>query len=238
MAYIEEFVRRYVGKAINNFNMIAPNEEILVGISGKDSIVMYFALKERLSHIPISYKLHPVHVDLGFDQAYTHKFLNLTEQYGIHCDVIKTQIGVIAHSNTNRENPCFLCAWNRRKVLFEEAEKRGIKKIALGHNRDDAISTFLINLFYSGSPSPLYPKQEFFGGKITIIRPVYMIPEDHIIRFIKARGLIVPESPCPTSHRSKRKYIKELLKILAISNKKLNGNIFAAILKLLGPNSF
>jgi len=238
MAYIEEFIRRYVGKAINDFKLIDPNEEILVGISGKDSIAMYLALKERLSHIPITYKLHPVHVDLGFDGDYTNQFLRVTKQHGIDCHVIRTQIGIIAHSSINRENPCFLCAWNRRKILFEEAESRGIKKIALGHNRDDAIATFLMNLFYAGKISPLYPKQVFFGGRITIIRPFYMIPEEHISRFVKRRGLNLPESPCPTSKKSKRKQINELLKLFSITNEKVRGNIFRATLKFLRDGSF
>lgn len=238
MSYLEEQLKRLIGKAINQYQLISPNEKIVVGISGIDSIIMYLLLKERLRRIPIAYELYPVYVDLGFEGNYTEELLKVLDSFKVPCHVIKTDIGQIAHSEHNRENPCFLCAWNRRKILFHYSREVGAQKIALGHHRDDAIVTFLMGIIYSAQIAPLYPKQDFFGGKLSIIRPLYYVPQDILDRYSKKQNISLPPYPCPSSGRTKRQEIELLLKMLSQSNGKIRGNIFSAIQKLIEKQKF
>lgn len=238
MPYLEEQLRRLVGKAIHHHKLISANEKIVVGISGIDSIIMYLLLEERLKRIPITYELYPVYVDLGFEGNYTEELLKILNGFKVPCHVIKTDIGKLAHSKHNKENPCFLCAWNRRKRLFYYSREVGAQKIALGHHRDDVIVTFLMGLIYSAQISPIYPKQDFFGGNISIIRPLYYVPQEVLDRYSKRLNILLPPYPCPSSGKTKRQEIELLLKMLSQSNGKIRGNIFSAIQKFFEKQKF
>lgn len=83
---------------------------------------------------------------------------------GFKLIVEHTDYGILAHSSTNRENPCFLCSRLRRKRFFEIADELGCNKLALGHNKDDIIETLFLNMCYSGEISTMVPSQSFFQG--------------------------------------------------------------------------
>ncbi len=158
----ERAMRRAVGQAIHRYQMIADGDRVAVGLSGgKDSLTLVWALHERLARIPIHYSLFPIHIDLGFEgspasliEAYCRK-----EGHGFRIE--HTDYGIRAHSDENRENPCFLCARLRRQRLFEVAHELGCNKLALGHNMDDIIETLFLNMCYSGEISTMVPYQVF-----------------------------------------------------------------------------
>ena len=89
----------------------------------------------------------------------------------------QTDYGVQAHGPENRENPCFLCARLRRRRLFEMAHALDCSKLALGHNQDDIIETFFLNLFFGGQISTMVPRQVLFKGALTLIRPLTLLGE-------------------------------------------------------------
>jgi tRNA 2-thiocytidine biosynthesis protein TtcA len=140
-----------------------------------------------------------------------------------------TDIGKRANSSENRENPCFLCAWERRKKLFQLANRFKCNKVALGHHKDDIIETLLLNIFYSGEISTMLPLQSLFKGKITIIRPLSLLEEKKIEKFARAMHLPVCSSGCPSSGRTKRKEMKEIIETLSIKNHRVKGNIFRSL---------
>jgi len=186
MAYLVKEIRKLVGKAIHQYRLIDDGDRILVAVSGgKDSLVMLKLLHERRSRVPIDYELKVVTIDLGYKDGNLESLGEYVE--GLGCDYFlqKTQIGPLAHSPRNRENPCFLCARLRRKVIFETAQKLGCNKIALGHNRDDIIETFLLNVFFCGEISTMVPHQVLFGGKLSIIRPLSFVEEGKIRAYAK-----------------------------------------------------
>jgi hypothetical protein len=113
--------------------------------------------------------------------------------------------------------------------LFELAREMGCNKVALGHHRDDLIETLLLNIFYAGEISTMLPAQEFFGGLLTVIRPLCMVPEDKVRRAAAERGLPVAVNACPSSGASKREEVKEVLAGLARKNDKIKGNVFRAL---------
>ena len=140
--------------------------------------------------------------------------------------IIKSDIGPKAHSPENRENPCFLCSRLRRKIIFETAGELGCRKIAFGHHKDDLIETFFLNLFYGASISTMLPVQELFGGRIAVIRPLYMVDEDVISRYAGSMEWPKISLNCPTAGSSKRNEIKQMLLQFYRANRKTKATSF------------
>ena len=205
-------------------------DRILVGVSGgKDSMALLWSLAERQRRVPIAYELFPVYVDPGFEGGFAEDLHSQCRDIGLELRVEYTDYGQVAHSTQNRENPCFLCSRLRRKRLFEIAHELGCRKVALGHNKDDIIETFFMNICYAGEVSTMVPTQSFFDGLITIIRPLAFVEEDLIRRFIRQKGLRIFQNPCPSASQSKRQEIKNMLQQLYRSNPKIKGNVFRAM---------
>ena len=230
MAYWEKEIRSLVGKAIHHYGLIQDGDRILVAVSGgKDSLSLLHLLKERLKRVPIHYDLFTVHIDLGFDSGRADILRDYFEEEDLTYHIEFTDIGKRANSSENRENPCFLCAWERRKKLFQLANRFKCNKVALGHHKDDIIETLLLNIFYSGEISTMLPLQSLFKGKITIIRPLSLLEEKKIEKFAQALHLPVGSSGCPSSGRTKRKEVKEIIETLSRKNHRVKGNIFRSL---------
>ncbi len=219
-----------MGQAISRYRMIEDGDRIVVGISGgKDSLTMLWLLHERLARIPIDYTLYPVYIDLGFTPGFGDALRRYLKTVGYDLIINHTDFGPVAHSTVNRENPCFLCARCRRRRIFEIADKLKCPKIALGHTQDDMIETLFLNMCYAGELSTMVPRQPFFNGALTILRPLAHAAEDDIHRFAAQIKLPVFVNPCPSAGKSKRKEIKDLLQNLYRKNRKIKGNIFRAM---------
>jgi len=230
MAYWEKEIRSLVGKAIHRYGLIQEGDRILVGVSGgKDSLSLLHLLHERSKRVLIHYELLPVYIDLGFDSGRAEILKNFFEAKGLPYHIEFTDIGIKANSDENRENPCFLCSWERRKSLFHLAHRFKCNKIALGHHKDDIIETLLLNIFYSAEISTMLPLQTLFKGKITLIRPLALLEERKIERF--AREMEFPFGPegCPSSGKTKRKVVKDLIETVSKRDHRVKGNIFRAL---------
>ena len=229
-SYTHKALNRVVGKALHRYDMISDGDRIAVGLSGgKDSLTLMWILKERLSRIPINYDLFAVYIDPGFKEGFSKSLENYCKKTGFKLRVEHTDYGILAHSFQNRENPCFLCSRLRRKRLFEIADELGCNKLAIGHNKDDIIETLFLNMCYAGEISTMVPFQPFFQGRFTIIRPLAFADEDTIRRFAGEKRFPDFVNPCLSAKNSKRREIKRLLKQLYNTNRKIKGNIFAAM---------
>jgi tRNA 2-thiocytidine biosynthesis protein TtcA len=230
MAFAHQEVRRLLGKGIHHYGLIEDGDRIAVGVSGgKDSMLLLWLLRERLRRVPISYELVAVHIDPGFDAESADLLEDFFSQEGFNYEIIRTDHGPRAHGEENRENPCFLCSRLRRSVLFRKAGELGCAKIALGHNQDDLIETFFINICYGGQVSGMVPKQEFFGGRMTVIRPFALVPSRSISRMCGDLGLPVVPTKCPSAAKSRRSEIRDMLDGLFRNNSKVRGNIYHAM---------
>ena len=231
MSFSEKEFNRLAGKAVHRWNMIEDGDRILVCLSGgKDSLALLEFLTGRLDRIPISYELVVAHLDMGYEYPEEVEALKrYVESKGVTGHFEKTDYARIAHSKANRENPCFLCSRLRRKRLFELAAEYGCAKAAMGHHREDFSETLLMNILYSGEISTMTPVQEFFGGLVTIIRPLCMTPEEKIKKVVNGSGLPVTRNPCPSDKNSKRRMVKTIIDDLSRSNDKIKGNIFRAL---------
>jgi tRNA 2-thiocytidine biosynthesis protein TtcA len=219
-----------MGKAISGHEMLRDGDHVLVAVSGgKDSMTLLWLLRERLKRIPIEYRLTAVHVDPGFGAESGREMQSYFAANEFDYEIVQTDIGPRAHGPENRENPCFLCSRLRRKLIFELAGEIGCNRIALGHHKDDLIETFFLNVFYGASISTMLPLQDLFGGKLTVIRPLYMVDEKLITGYANSMGWPKIHLGCPTAGASKREEIKEMLQGFYQSNRKIKGNIFHAL---------
>jgi tRNA 2-thiocytidine biosynthesis protein TtcA len=230
MAFLDQELRRLVGKSIHHYDLIADGDRIAVAVSGgKDSLVLLWQLRERLRRAPVHYDLVAVHVDLGFDPQPAAELEDFFRQEGFDYRLRATDFGIRAHGPDNRENPCFWCARLRRAELFRLAQELNCNKIAFGHNQDDFIETFFINICYGGQVSTMMPRQAFFDGAITVIRPLALVAAEKLERMRERLGLPQIVNPCPSAHHNKREELRALLKTLYRNNRKVRGNIFHAM---------
>ena len=219
-----------MGKAIHRYDLIQEGDRILVGVSGgKDSLTLLTLLSERAKRVPIHYDLLAVHVDLGFESSGADMLKEFFEAKKIAYHIEPTRIAELANGPENRENPCFLCSWERRKRVFSLAQAFGCNKVAFGHHKDDIIETLLLNIFYSAEISTMLPVQPLFHGKITLIRPLALLEERKIERFAREMGLPFGASGCPSSGKTKRKVVKDLIEALSKKDRRLKGNIFRSL---------
>lgn len=219
-----------MGKAIHDYSMILDKDNILVGVSGgKDSLALLNILFSFQKKAPVEFTVFPVYIDLGFENSFAKELeAYINKHYGA-LRIEYTDYGVYAHSKRNRENPCFLCSRLRRKRLFEIAQELGCKKIALGHNKDDIIETFFINMLYAGKLGTMKPGQSFFNDKFQIIRPMSYIEKDDIIEFCSKSDIPEFINTCPSNSTSKRKAVREMLNNLYQENSHIKGNVFKAM---------
>ena len=228
--YPAKEIRRLTGKAIHTRQMIMDGDHVMVAVSGgRDSLSLLWLLRERIKRVPIQYKITAVHIDPGFGANSANQMKSFFSSYGFESRIIRSNIGPEAHGPENRENPCFLCSRLRRKALFELAAELHCNRLAFGHNKDDLIETFFLNIFYGASISTMMPVQEFFRGRMIVIRPFYMVDTGLIRRYAKSMGWPEINLGCPTAGTSKREVVRDMLNRFYRTNKKIKGNIFHAL---------
>ena len=224
-------LKKWLEKAILDYNMIEAGDKVLVGVSGgTDSLALLDLLNAPMVYVP-PFSIIAVNIDHGFDPTYSgYKSLEkYLRENDIKHYIEKTDIGPLSLSDYNKKNPCFLCSRLRRKRIFQIAEEQGCNKIAFAHHKDDIVETLLINLFFGREISTMMPKQTIFQGRLHIIRPFAYIREDLIKKYAKEQRLPVVKNKCPTSKTSRRIYIKKLLKKLERDNKGIRDNIYKAL---------
>ena len=219
--------------AINDYQMIDVGDRILVCLSGgDDSYTLLKLLTLKKIYIPNDIYVMAAHIDLGFN-ATDSANLDAMESYlcsrNIDHIIEKSDIGSIAHSPENRLNPCFLCSKMRRKRLLEIADRFNCSKIAFGHHKDDIVETLLINIFFGREISTMKPKQELFNGKFYIIRPLAYLWEKDIKRYARQQEFPTFTNGCPTSSTSKRKVIKDVLRLLEKDHHHVKENIYKSM---------
>lgn len=217
-------------KAIDDYNMIEDGDKIAVALSGgKDSITMLKALKNLQIFYPNKFDLIAISVNPGFD-FFDSDFLKKTcDDLGVPFFEEKYDIKQIVFEDRKEKNPCSLCANLRRGILNTTANREHCTKIALGHNLDDVLETFLMNLFFAGSLSTFSPVTYMDRSKMTIIRPLVYTSEKEIKRFIKSSKTPIMPKVCPMDGVSTREYIKQLILDISLKNPHVKACIIGAI---------
>ena len=217
-------------KAIEEYKMIEENDKIAICLSGgKDSITMLHAFKALQRFYPKKFDIIAISINPGFEFFDTEFLQKICNDLEIPLFIEKSNAKEIVFDIRKEKNPCSLCANLRRGVINSVAIREGCNKIALGHNQDDVLETFLLNLFYTGNVGTFAPKSYMDRSKITLIRPLIYTPEKNIKRFIKKNNLSVMPKICPMDGKSKREDMKQLIFSLSKNIPMIRANLFGAI---------
>mgnify|MGYP005841154283 CR=1 FL=1 len=217
---LAHYLLKKVNKACRTYGLLADGDSIAVAVSGgKDSNTLLDLLHRRRGVERC--QLVAVHVLLVSEECQATVDLAALEHWLKELGVEYTFVPLEpATGQPRRENqsPCFHCAWQRRKALFLTAQRLGCNKVALGHNADDVAQTTLLNLVYHGRLETMAARVDFFGGEITVIRPLYFVPEKEIVRYVQAGGVPILAGPCPVAARSRRAAMANVLRLLEQQN--------------------
>lgn len=220
----------YMRRAIDDYNMIQDGDKIAVALSGgKDSISMLMGLKNLQRFYPKKFEIIAVTVNPGFEFFDTSFLQSLCDELEVKFVEEKTHIKEIVFDERNEKNPCSLCANLRRGILNSVAIRENCNKIALGHNEDDVLETFFLNLLYGGSINTFAPISYMDRSKITLIRPLVYAPEKYIRNFVKRNNIKIMPKACPMDGVSKREDIKNLIFSLQKDIPTLRANLYGAI---------
>lgn len=225
------FISSKIGKAIKDYKLIEDGDRLLVAVSGgKDSLSLLKLLLERKRWAPVKFDVIAAHIETDFrcgGCAHRKILAGLFKEWGV-----KHIFRRIKLPDRGRKTGCFWCSWNRRKALFDTAQKKGCNKIAFGHHKDDIIETTLLNLFFQGEFSTMNPRQELFKGAMTVIRPLCYVEERIIRKFAKESGFPEQLCKCPYSQDSNRRYLKGFIKRIEKRSPNVRTNIFRSVARV------
>jgi tRNA(Ile)-lysidine synthase TilS/MesJ len=246
-------------KAMATYHLIEDDDRILVGLSGgKDSLLLTELLAKRSLIQHPRFTVEALHVrmeniryetDTNYLQAFcdslgirlhirTTRFEVIDENNAADEDIIKFKAQSSSKSEAaepsakfrrRQKQPCFLCSWNRRKLLFNLAQELGCNKIALGHHQDDLIHTALMNLTYQARFATMPARLTMRKMPLTIIRPLCLIPESDIKAYAELQGYQKQQKLCPYETNSHRTDIKRLYDQLEQMNPEARYSIWGAL---------
>ena len=186
-------------------------------------------LKALQRFYPKQFEIMAVSVNPGFDYFDSNFLKRRCDEIGVPFVEEISYIKEFVFDIRKEQNPCSLCANLRRGILNSVAIKQGCNKIALGHNQDDSLETFLLNFLYAGKLSTFAPISYMDRSKITLIRPFIDTPEKEIKKFVKRNHIEVMQKVCPMDGVSKREDMKNMILDLEKNLPNVRANMVGAI---------
>ena len=235
---IRRHLARVMVKTIAGYDLIGAGDRVMVAVSGgKDSYTLLDLLWEARARAPFRFDLVAVHLDQvqpGYDGAPLRGWL---ERFGAPFEVVRedTYTAVVAHTPEGKAF-CSMCSRLRRGILYTTAERLGCNKIALGHHRDDALETLLLNLFYAGRMQAMPAGYVTDDGRFTVIRPLIECAEAEIAEHARHAGYpILPCNLCGSQDNLRRDAMGRLITQLEQDNPDVRAVMLSA-LKNVAPS--
>lgn len=231
----KEIWRRFI-KAVNEYELIRDGDKIAVCLSGgKDSMLMAKLFQEIARHGQKNFEAVYLVMDPGYNAQNLQRIRENAGILGVPVEIFRSQIFDIV-AVEDMESPCYLCARMRRGHLYNKAKELGCNKIALGHHFDDVIETILMGMLYGAQIQTMMPKLHStnFAG-MELIRPLYLIREEDIIRWMDYNDLHFIRCACLLTEKkgteigSKRDEVKALIRELRKKSPYIEKNIFRSV---------
>ncbi len=211
---LQKRLRREMGRAIEDFNMIEAGDKIMVCLSGgKDSYTMLDILLNLQQSAPIHFDIFAVNLDQkqpGFPEQVLPNYLS---SIGVPFKILEQDTySILKEKIPEGKTTCGLCSRLRRGILYNYAAEIGATKIALGHHRDDIIETLFLNMFYGGKLKSMPAKLKSDDGRNVVIRPLAYCREKDIVEYAEMKNFpIIPCNLCGSQENLQRQAIKEML---------------------------
>ncbi len=227
---------RLLGKmrrAVRRWDLLPPGSRVALGISGgMDSLVMLWLLARHASTVRPPLELVGIHVGLdagGATGELPREVVEWAAGLGVGIRSVPPRLGV----GEGAPESCFRCAHIRRRTLLETADALGCPRVALGHNADDVVETWLMGLFYSGSPDVMPPSRSYFGGAVTVVRPLYELRAAEIRRMGRLCGVPAVTGACHLDGRTSRESVRRALRALEREEGPVRRNLFWHVVRRL-----
>jgi tRNA 2-thiocytidine biosynthesis protein TtcA len=207
-------LRRLVGSAITDFNMIEADDRVMVCLSGgKDSYAMLDMLRSLQSHAPLQFELIAVNLDQKQPGFPSHVLPEYLTKIGVPFRIIEQDTySVVKRVIAEGKTTCSLCSRLRRGALYRVASEIGATKIALGHHRDDILETLFLNLFYGGKLKAMSPKLVSDDERHIVIRPLIYCKEKDLAAYAEVKDFpIIPCDLCGSQKNLQRQVIKDMM---------------------------
>jgi len=229
--------RKFI-RGINKYEMLKEGDKVGVCISGgKDSMLMALCFKHLHKYSKFEFDVEYIVMNPGYKEENLELIKSNAEKIGINIKIFNSDIFKVVDEAGG--SPCYLCARMRRGYLYEYAQSLGCNKIALGHHFNDMVETILLSMFYGSEYKTMMPKLKSSNHEgMELIRPLYLVHEDNIIRWREYNNLKFLACACRLTEAiengdaqiaAKRQEIKNLLKDLKKINPNIEKNIFSSI---------
>tara|TARA_B100001939_G_scaffold322226_1_gene312537 strand:- start:91643 stop:92440 length:798 start_codon:yes stop_codon:yes gene_type:complete len=225
-------MNRQVGRAIQEYELIADGDRILVAMSGgKDSSFLLHILSEFQKKAPVSFELFPVHLDQGQPGHDSAPMKALVESMGYELHVeYQDTYSTVLDLTPEGKTYCAVCSRLRRGILYRLARENGCNRIALGHHREDLLSTFLMNAFFNGKLGSMPPIYRIEEGDLHVIRPLAQVSEDDIRSYVELQGwTVLPCNLCGSQEGARRKQMETMLADMEKSSPQIKNSLLAAL---------
>lgn len=224
-------IRKKFHEGCANYSLLEDGDRVLVAISGgKDSLMLTRLLAERARLYKPRFTVEAAHVVMDnipyeTERTYLQRFC---DELGVKLHILHSSFD---ESTDRRKTKCFLCAWNRRKTLFQFATEQGFNKVALGHHQDDFITTWLMNVTFEGSVDTMRPAMPMRHYPLTVIRPLCLVHEEWIEEVAAAEGFERQKTPCPYETATRRTDINAVFHHFQQLNPEARFSLWRAIQK-------
>ncbi len=229
---LEKKLLHYTSKAVADFKLIARGDKVMLGLSGgKDSFTLLYLLNKMRIRSNYQFELFSFTLDQmqpGWDDTPLRVWLDKHEIP--HAILSEDTYSIVKEKIPEGKTYCSLCSRLRRGIIYRYAEKHGFNKIALGHHRDDLITTYLMSILYGGQTKSMPPKLLSDNKKHIVVRPLAYAQEKDIAEFARIMQFpIIPCQLCGSQSNLKRAQVKRLIHQLAEDNPKVPSNILHAL---------
>ena len=228
LSYAQQVCVKAAGKAMQSTGMLRPGARVGIAVSGGvDSFVLLKVMQLRQRIVPFPFEFMAIHLNPGFAPDNHAPLAQWLAQEGIAGHLEVTDFGPRGHSEENlRNSACFYCARLRRKRLFALCQQYGLTHLAFGHNNDDLVTNFLMNLIQTGKVAGMSMNEPFFGGQLQVIRPLMLLSKSEITRAARQWELPVFSNPCPSAGKTRRSDMMATLDAMCEGSKVKRKNVF------------
>lgn len=225
-------LNRAMSRAIADFQMIADGDRVLCAVSGgKDSYAMHDLLVDLSKRAPVRFSVVAVNIDQGHPGYPGHLLRDYMASKGHEFRMVNEDTySIVTEKIPEGKTYCSLCSRLRRGILYNLAVEMGCTKIALGHHRDDAITTLMLNLVFSGQLKAMPPKLISDDRRNVVIRPLIYCAEEDLVAFAEEQKFpILPCDLCGSQENLQRKAISKMLADLDARSPGARRNMLAAL---------